>query len=70
MSDGIQCCVRCGRDTANKCGYCGTCLSGRPGYVYRNGEMKGRPARDPLLEDSEPDDETSDTRYHGDNYET
>jgi hypothetical protein len=72
MSDsaGISNCIRCGRDTQSKDGVCGPCLTGRPSYVRLHGEMRGRTARGhETVEDLQDDDETSDTRYHGDNYE-
>lgn len=73
MAEGeVLNCQRCGRDTLNKCGLCRHCLSGRPGYVRFRGEEKGRRSRDwdVIPEDTEPEDESSDSRYHGGNYET
>lgn len=65
----LRCCDRCGRDTRN-IALCGHCLSGKPSYVKRMGEQKGRSSRYArAINDKEEDDETADTRYHGDNYE-
>jgi len=70
MAGDWICCTRCGRDTTNKCGLCRQCLTGRPSYVRKMGEQKGRRARYMLaVDDKEPEQDTSETRYHGDNYE-
>lgn len=70
MSD-LVCCIYCGRDTKNKCGICGLCLSGRRSFARRGASEKGRKSRHykEYDYDEEPDEETSDTRFHGDNYE-
>lgn len=70
-SDGLRCCDRCGRDTANKCGICRHCLSGRPSFVREKGLSKRR-SRNLIgtLKDEKADEQdSSDARYHGDNYE-
>lgn len=65
-----RCCDHCGRDTKNKCGLCSQCLSGKPSYVRFMGEQKGRKSRYmKAVDDEEAEVETSDSRYHGDNYE-
>ena len=72
MLDEVVNCDLCGRDTRNNCRVCGHCLSGKPSYVRHNGEQRGRRLRGDLratVEDSQEDEDTSDTRYHGDNYE-
>ena len=70
MIQELSNCIRCGRDTRNKCGICSACLTGRPSYVRKCGELRGRNARGmECAEDFEGDEESGDTRYHGDNYE-
>lgn len=71
MACDIYCCSACGKDTRNKSLLCSQCLWRGPSYVTRNGEQKGRSMRYmKAIDDREPDEETSDTRYHGDNYDT
>jgi len=68
--DELVCCERCGRDTTNKCRLCSRCLSGKPTYLTHCGEHRGRKVRQATAtNDDEPDEETSRSRYHGDNYE-
>lgn len=63
----IYCCVRCGRDTKAKNGICAFC-SGKT-IKTKVGDMRGVKCRatDFLTLDEEPEEETSMSRYHGDN---
>ena len=67
----LRCCEMCGRDTTNKCGICRHCLSGRPSFVREKGMSKNRSRYlTGTLKDEKADDpESSDARYHGDNYQ-
>ena len=70
-SDDLRCCVRCGRDTANKGGICGQCLSGRPSFVREKG-LSVKRCRNLIgtFKDEKADEpDSSDARYHGDNYQ-
>lgn len=71
MLDEPVCCDRCGRDTRSNSRVCGQCMSGKPSYVKFEGEHRGRRRRDlrAMVEDRKSDRDTSETRYHGDNYE-
>lgn len=70
MSDDLRCCTRCGRDTASKSGICAQCWSGRPSFVRETGLGRGRSRNlKDTPKDEEPDEkDSSDARYHGDNY--
>ena len=63
----VCCCIACGRDTTSKSGICMRCTNGKG---TSRSEHYGRSARYMKdVDDVEPDDETSETRYHGDNWE-
>ena len=67
----IRCCDLCGRDTTSKSGICRHCLSGRPSFVSEKG-LSARRSRNLIgtFKDEQPDDpDSSDARYHGDNYD-
>ena len=71
MDCGVYLCSRCGRDTKSKTLLCRNCRNGKPSYVNFQGEQRGRSMRHlRALNDEEQDEETSESRYHGDNYET
>jgi len=67
MSGDPVCCFCCGRDTWSRSGICNRC--------HRNvgtmpSEQYGRKARySKEVDDDQPDEETSATRYHGDNWQ-
>lgn len=66
---GIVCCIMCGRDTRSKSGICYKCVTGHV-HVKKFGDMSGRKCRnnEMLDQDEEPEEDTSETRYHGDNW--
>jgi hypothetical protein len=68
-SGEIVCCLRCGRDTRAKCGYCVICR----GEGVSTTEHLDRDSRDLRALGGDPhdfeSDDTSDSRYHGDGYD-
>lgn len=63
----LHVCLLCGRDTRNRSELCRQCSSGKRSY---RSEEYGRGARHMAsVNDEEQDEETSETRYHGDNWE-
>lgn len=66
-----RCCDRCGRETANKFGICRHCLSGRPSFVREKGLSKKRSRYliGALKDEKADEPDSSDARYHGDNYD-
>lgn len=63
----LHVCLLCGRDTTSKSELCRKCAGGKS--LYRS-EQYGRGSRYMTdVADEEPAKETSETRYHGDNWE-
>ena len=63
----VFCCIACGRDTVSKSQICMRCATGKG---TKPSEHYGRSARYMKeTDDVVPDEETSFTRYHGDNWE-
>ena len=64
--DDVICCHKCGKDTRSKTGLCYIC---RGTIASRFSNMRGEKCRtiDNFLQDEETEEETSFSRYHGDN---
>lgn len=66
-ADYLHVCLLCGRDTSSESEVCRQCAGGKSLYRSEHYGRSGRYMRD--VDDDEPDEETSETRYHGDNWE-